>query len=203
MIGGKDITKYYAGLTGEPFLFSETRTLASFISMGEDIEHLRLRNLEENLVMHKKVGSLKRVSTPIFRRLSVVSPESLQILTGSNLENARIILLVSIAKTDRVVRDFILNIYADKLAIKASMLTKSDIERYFDSIYEEEPLIRDRSEQTKAKLKQQLMKIMTEAGLVIKRGTSFEITRPHITTKLANQLTIDGDTVYLKVLGGA
>ena len=202
MIGAKDVTKYYAGLTGEPFLFSESRILASFLAEGEDIELLRKRNIEENLIMHKKIGSLKRVSTPIFRRITTMSPNMLKVFTGSDIDTSRIALLVSIAKTDRIVRDFLVDVYADKLATKASKIDRADIERYFESVYTEEPLIRDRSEQTKSKLKQQLMKIMAEAGLVKKQADSFAITRPNITTRLANQLTADGDSEYLRALGG-
>ncbi|NLI42051.1 MAG: DUF1819 family protein [Caldisericales bacterium] len=202
MIGAKDVTKYYAGLTGEPFLFSESRILAGFLAEGEDIELLRTRNVEENLIMHKKIGSLKRVSTPIFRRIATMSPNMLKVFTGSDIDASRIALLVSIAKTDRIVRDFLVDVYADKLATKASKIDRADIERYFESVYAEEPLIRDRSEQTKSKLKQQLMKIMAEAGLVKKQADGFAITRPNITTRLANQLTADGDSEYLKALGG-
>ena len=202
MIGAKDVTKYYAGLTGEPFLFSESRILAGFLAEGEDIELLRKRNVEENLIMHKKIGSLKRVSTPIFRRITTMSPNMLKVFTGSDIDTSRIALLVSIAKTDRIVRDFLVDVYADKLATKASKIDRADIERYFESVYTEEPLIRDRSEQTKSKLKQQLMKIMAEAGLVKKQADGFAITRPNITTRLANQLTADGDGEYLKALGG-
>lgn len=202
MIGAKDVTKYYAGLTGEPFLFSESRILAGFLAEGEDIELLRKRNVEENLIMHKKIGSLKRVSTPIFRRITTMSPNMLKVFTGSDIDTSRIALLVSIAKTDRIVRDFLVDVYADKLATKASKIDRADIERYFESVYTEEPLIRDRSEQTKSKLKQQLMKIMAEAGLVKKQADGFAITRPNITTRLANQLTADGDGEYLRALGG-
>ena len=77
-----------------------------------------------------------------------------------------------------------------------------DIERYFESVYAEEPLLRDKSDATKMKLKQQLMKNMVEAGLVKKQGDSFAVTRPNITARLANQLTADGDSEYLKALGG-
>ena len=202
MNGPKDATRYTAGLTGEIFLFNESRTLAGFLAQGEDPNALRARNLTENLIMYKKDSSLKRVSPPIFRRLATMSPGALEIFVSADLESSRILLLVAIAKTDRLVRDFILTVYADKIALRASKIDKSDIERYFESVYAEEPLLRDKSDASKMKLKQQLMKIMAEAGLVKKQADSFAITRPNITTRLANQLTADGDTEYLKALGG-
>lgn len=203
MIRVKDEAKYSASLTGEPFLFSETRTLSRFLVQGEEIEALSKRNLEDNLIMHKKIGSLKRVSPSIFRRLSAMTPAAQQAFADADIESAKIILLVAIAKSDRLVRDFLTNVYADKLAVKSSKIGKSDIERYFESVYMEDPYLRDRSEQTKAKLKQQLMKILAEASLVKKQGTVFLVTRPNMTNKLANQLVANGDAEYIKVLGGS
>ena len=202
MIGAKDVSRYTAGLTGEIFLFNESRTLAGFLARGEDPDTLRARNLAENLIMYKKNSSLKRVSPPIFRRLATMSPSALEIFVSADLESSRILLLIAIAKTDRLVRDFLLTVYADKIALRATKIDKSDIERYFESVYAEEPLLRDKSDATKMKLKQQLMKNMVEAGLVKKQGDSFAVTRPNITARLANQLTADGDGEYLKALGG-
>jgi hypothetical protein len=203
MIVGKDASKYTTALTGEPFLFSETRILSRYLAQGEEIEALRKRNQTANLIMHKKTGSLKRASSPIFRRLSLMTPTTVAAFSDGDIESAKITLLIAISKTDRLVRDFLINIYADKLAVKSSKIDKSDIERYFESVYVEEPHLRDRTEQTKAKLKQQLMKILAEAGLVKKQGSMYLVTRPNITNKLANQLVADGDSAYIKVLGGS
>ena len=202
MIGIKDVDKYTSALTGELFLFNETRILARYLVQGEDINALRKRNFSENLIMHKGVGSLKRSSAPIFRRLSTMSPTTLQTFADGDVESARLILLVAAAKSDRLIRDFVFNVYADKIAMKTNIISKSDIERYFESVYEIEPSLRDRAETTKRNLKQKLMKIITEAGLVKKQTSGFLVTRPSITNKLANLMVADGDTDYIKALGG-
>ena len=202
MIGTKDVDKYTSALTGELFLFNETRILARYLVQGEDINALRKRNLSENLIMHKGAGSLKRSSTPIFRRLSMMSPTTLQTFADGDVESARLILLVAAAKSDRLIRDFVFNVYADKIAMKTNIISKSDIERYFESVYEIEPSLRDRAETTKRNLKQKLMKIITEAGLVKKQTSGYLVTRPNITNKLANLMVADGDTDYIKALGG-
>lgn len=196
-----EYNKYSASLTGEPFLFNETRALAIFLVNGEDFISLRKRNLEENLIMHKKQGSLKRVNTPLFRRLAVISQPSLKEIAHGDAESAKILLLISIAKTDRLVGDFIFKVYADKVSLKYNKIEKSDIERYFETVYEQEPYLRGRTEQTKAKLKQQLVKILAEAGLIIKTGQNYKITPPQLTNKLKNVLVADGDSEYIKILG--
>ena len=131
-----------------------------------------------------------------------MSPTTLQVFTDGDIESARLILVITAAKSDRIIRDFLLNVYADKIALKTNTINKSDIERYFESVYEIEPSLRDRSESTKRNLKQKLMRIVAEAGLVNKQGQVFLVTRPNITNKLANQLVADGDSEYIKTLGG-
>ena len=41
---------YSAKLTGEPFLYEESKIIAGYLLDGEDPKELRKRNLEENLI---------------------------------------------------------------------------------------------------------------------------------------------------------
>ena len=58
---------YSAKLTAEPFLYTETKIIGRYLLDGEDEQELKKRNIEQNLIKHKKVGSVKRVNSPIFR----------------------------------------------------------------------------------------------------------------------------------------
>ena len=46
---------YSAKTIAENFLYNETKTLASYLLDGEDIEVLKKRNITENLIMYKKI----------------------------------------------------------------------------------------------------------------------------------------------------
>lgn len=194
--------EYSASLTAEPLLYSETKTLAEFLVQGEDIESLKQRNLQENLIMHKRTGTLKRINSPIFRRLQAMSDNILSTFVTSDAENAKIILLYIICNTDRLVRDFITNIYGDKVLIQSDKIVKADIEQYFESVYSESDKLLNCSDQTKAKLKQTLMKILADAGLVAKQGSDFPITTPIISERTRSTILADGGDYYIKALGG-
>ena len=45
--------EYKASLTGEPFLYNETKIIGKFLLEGEDSLELRKRNVEENLIQYK------------------------------------------------------------------------------------------------------------------------------------------------------
>ncbi|MBQ3440718.1 DUF1819 family protein [Candidatus Saccharibacteria bacterium] len=194
--------EYTASLTAEPLLFSETKLLASFLQQGEDLGSLKERNLNENLIMHKRTGSLKRVNSPLFRRLSAMSENILDTFTTSDDTDAKIILLYIICNTDRLVRDFIINIYGDKVLIQSDKIVRADIEQYFESVYSESDKLLNCSYNTKAKLKQTLMKILADAGLVTKQSNDFLITTPIISERIRSTILADGGDYYIKALGG-
>lgn len=193
---------YSAKLTAEPFLYNETKIIAEYLLNGEDPNELKRRNIEENLIHHKKIGSVKRVNSPIFRRLSVLNEELLYDLVHSELENSKFILLYAIMKTDKLVRDFIIEVYKDKLLMRKEYIEKFDIDNWYEEKCILSQTLKERTESTSAKLKQVIMKILQDSGLVVKEKDRFKIIRPLLKEKYIRQLDVNGDLEYAKAIGG-
>ena len=193
---------YSAKLTAEPFLYNETKTIAKFLLDGEDEEKLRKRNVEENLIKYKSQKSIVRVNSPIFRRLNVMNKEMLEEFVYSDIENSKRILLYAIMKTDKLVREFVMEVYKDKLMMKKEYIEKFDIDNWYEEKCILSTTLKERSESTVAKLKQVLMKIMNDSGLVIKEKTRFRVVRPLLKEKYISMLDKNGDLEYAKAIGG-
>ena len=193
---------YSARLTGEPFLYNETKILGEYLLEGEDEEELKKRNIEENLIKHKKIGSIERVNLPIFRRIDVMDEDMLFEFVHSDIETSKYILLYAIMKTDRLVKDFIMEVYKDKLLMRKDYIEKFDIDNWYEEKSILSKTLRERSESTIAKLKQVLMKILQDSGLVIKEKNRFKIVRPLLKEKFISMLDKKGDLDYAKAIGG-
>ena len=193
---------YSAKLTAEPFLYNETKIIGKYLLDGEDELELKKRNIEENLIKHKKTGSVKRVNAPIFRRLNVMNQEMLEDFVCSDIETSKYILLYAIMKTDRLVKDFIFEIYKDKLFMRKEYIEKFDIDNWYEEKCILSETLKNRSETTTAKLKQVIMKILQDSGLVIKEKNRFKIVRPLLKEKYINMLDKNGDLEYAKAIGG-
>ena len=102
---------YSAKLTAEPFLYNETKIIAQYLLNGISPEELKRKNIEENLIKYKSPKSIVRVNSPIFRRLNVMDSEMLDEFVHTDIETSKYILLYTIMKTDRLVRDFIIEVY--------------------------------------------------------------------------------------------
>ena len=193
---------YSAKLTAEPFLYNETKIIAKYLLNGEEPAKLKKRNVEENLICHKKTGSVKRVNSPIFRRLEVLNEEMLSDFVYSDIENSKYILLYSIMKTDKLVRDFVLEVYKDKLFMRKEYIERFDIDNWYEEKCILSQTLKQRTESTSAKLKQVIMKILQDSGLVVKEKERFKIIRPLLKEKFVNQLEANGDIEYAKAIGG-
>lgn len=193
---------YSAKLTAEPFLYNETKTLATYLLKGESEETLKRRNIEENLIKYKSAKSIARVNSPMFRRLNVMDKNMMEKFVNSSVDNSKYILLYTIMKTDRLVREFVLDVYKYKLIMRKEYIEKFDIDNWYEEKCSLSTTLKEKSEQTSAKLKQVIMKIMQDSGLVIKEKNRFKIIRPLLKETYINMLDRRGDLEYAKAIGG-
>lgn len=193
---------YSAKLTAEPFLYNETKIIAQYLLNGISPEELKRKNIEENLIKYKSPKSIVRVNSPIFRRLNVMDSEMLDEFVHTDIETSKYILLYTIMKTDRLVRDFIIEVYKDKLLMRKDYIEKFDIDNWYEEKCILSNTLRERTESTAAKLKQVIMKILQDSGLVIKEKNRFKIVRPLLKEKYISMLDKKGDMEYAKAIGG-
>ena len=193
---------YSAKLTAEPFLYNETKIIAQYLLDGISPEELKRKNTEENLIKYKSTKSIVRVNSPIFRRLNVMDCEMLDEFVHTDIETSKYILLYTIMKTDKLVRDFIVEVYKDKLLMRKDYIEKFDIDNWYEEKCISSKALRERTESTIAKLKQVIMKILQDSGLVIKEKNRFKIVRPLLKEKYISMLDKKGDIEYAKAIGG-
>ena len=193
---------YNIGLTGEPFLYYETKIIAKMIYEGENPDDLRQRNIKENLMQHKAVGSLSRVNSPVFRRLAVLDKNLLEEFVNSDIDTSKFILLYAIMKTDRLVNEFISEVYKDKLVLKKEYIEKHE----FDTFYEEKMLysekLKNASESSRYKIRQVMFKILVDSGLLKKEKDKFKIIKPLLKQKFIDIVEANGDKEYILALKG-
>ena len=193
---------YSAKLTAEPFLYNETKIIAQYLLDGISPEELKRKNVEENLIKYKSSKSVVRVNSPIFRRLNVMDSEMLDEFVHTDIETSKYILLYTIMKTDRLVRDFVVEVYKDKLLMRKDYIEKFDIDNWYEEKCILSNTLRERTESTAAKLKQVIMKILQDSGLVIKEKNRFKIVRPLLKEKYISMLDKKDDMEYAKAIGG-
>ena len=193
--------EYNAGLTAEPFLFNETRIIGKYLLEGYEVKELRKKNIDENLIQYKTKSSISRVNKPIFNRLAIFNNNQLNYFVNGDLDQSKILLVYAIMKTDRLVYEFIREIYYDKLVINEKTIEGFEIGRWFDSKISNSKFLAERSESTRYKMKQVLLQIMTSSGLLKREKNT--IKNSNIETLEVKELLDEvNDSSYYKTIGG-
>ena len=193
--------QYSAKLTGAAFLYNETKIIAQYVYNGESIKELRKRNIDENLIQYKSKAAILRVNTPIFERISVFNEAMLNEFVNGDVIISKMLLIYSIMKTDKLVKDFITQVYQDKILMMKDYIEQIEINNWFEKIYVKSNL-ESVSESTKNKLKQVMMKIMVDSGLVSKEDEKYRIIIPILNDEFKKLLNDAGDLEYYKIMGG-
>lgn len=194
---------YSTKLTAEPFLYNETKIIGEYLLSGENVQELKRKNIEENLIKHKKQGSVKRTNAPIFRRLEAMNDDILENFVYSDVETSKYLLVYAIMKTDKLVRDFIIEVYKDKIIMRNEYIEKYDIDRWYEMKKESSFSLKNKSDITNSKAKQVIMKILQDSGMVVKETNNrFRIIKPLLNDKFIHLLEENKDIEYAKAIGG-
>lgn len=192
--------EYKASLTGEPFLYNETKTIGKYLLDGENSLQLRKRNVKENLIQYKQPKSISRVNSAIFKRLTILDKKQLNFLVNEELQQSKYMLIYSIMKTDNIVKDFIREVYYDKLLMNDTTIQQYEVEKWFNNKCDISEFLNSRSESTKYKLKQVLMQIMNASELVKREKNTFYINRPLLSDEFIKLLSDAGDYEFAKTI---
>ena len=105
-------------------------------------------------------------------------------------------------KTDKLVKDFITEVYKDKLLIGADVLYKYDINKWLKEKYQISPTLNKCTDNTKNKLRQVLIKIIKDSGLVKEEKDQYRLISPIFKQEFIELLESHNDMEYLKAIGG-
>lgn len=192
--------EYRAQLTGEPFLLYELRTVAALLADGLSVSEASQRILSENLFQYKNSKSAPKRLRAALRRIDALSGEAVDLLAkGSSLE-ARLIAFYALLKTDRMLREFMAEVYREKRSIRSLRLEDSDVRSFFNGKAEQDATVRSWTPVTFAKLRQVYVRVLYEAGF-LDDPRRRELTPPTLPGSVVRCLQSVGDTRYLPLLG--
>ncbi|MFD3156694.1 DUF1819 family protein [Haloimpatiens sp. FM7330] len=191
---------YSAKLTGESFLLYEFKIVANLKKEGFSDKEIRKRVLEENLFQYKFKSSISRRLSPLIKRVNSIDDNLINMLLEDPLGYGVIINLYTIMKNDKLFFEFMDEVIREKIEYNYGFIEKKDINVFFTSKAEQSEIVAGWSEQTIAKLKQVIFKILSEAGMIedVKTG---KLNKLLIPIELKEYLLSMGEKQYIKAMG--
>lgn len=194
--------EYKSTIKSRPYLYKETKKASSLINKGLDTDCIKEKSLEDNIFQLESEARKKEVASIITARLKDLDKHIIYNIENSNVETSKILVLYAILKTDRLLFDFINEVYKEKIVLKDLFIRDKDFSVFFQNKREQSEKVASWSEYTFKKLKQVYIRILFESGLIAKQKGDREIKIPIIESEVKDYLYSIGDSVYLNAILG-
>ena len=161
----KASSPYSAVMTREQFLFHETRITAKLLDEGLEKDEIIKKIFSENLFQYHTEKSVRRMVLACLQRLEALSDQTLiASIAAESSDVAKQICLYAMMRQYRLVWDFMLTVIGEKYRKLDVSFSKMDLHGFFLRLQEQDDWVAAWSDQTIAKLRQVLTKILVENG---------------------------------------
>jgi hypothetical protein len=192
--------KYSAALTGEPFLFYESRQVARLKLSGRNRQQIREEIKSQNLFQYATEKSLVKRINAVQKRVDTLDEMLLRFLAEQPSATAKIINLYAIMNTNKLMLDFMIEVIGEKFEQGNLVLEKRDLNEFFAAKREQQENVARWSDETVAKLKRVLPRIIFEAGILADRNTG-TLQRLTLDKDVEKYFRDHGEIEFLKALG--
>ena len=182
--------------------FVETRETLKLLKQ-HNIDEVRNIVVENNVYQQKSQGRLISEFGCIKKRIMTMPEDLKQFMMDTDVNSAKIVALVAAMAADRLLFEFVYEIYREEVRLGGEELKESDINIFFKNKIDQSDVIAGWTDATIKKLKQTYTKFLIDAGLVTTISTSEKrINKPYIDPELRNILMNNKMELYLYALTG-
>lgn len=184
--------KYSAGLASTSFWFIESKKIAELILEGYSKKEILEMALKDNIFQVERETRIKQIVNGVYRRLNSFPKEILECFINIDANSARIFVLISILKNDKLFFEFMHEVFREHILLGDLTLKTRDFDLFFDNKSYQSEIIDSWSDDTVARLKRGYRNMLSEAGVLDTSKKEKIITVPFIDLKL-QQLLVDND----------
>lgn len=187
----------FSFLTGALYL-SESVAVAALLQAHHDWQEVARCAAEDNLLRQRTTASRTRLLREIRYRLAQLSPKELDFFCDADSRTQRQLLFIAICQRFRFIREFVEEVLRPKALTLDNQLHPTDFARFLDHKGAESPEVEDLTDQSQAKVKQVLIRMLAEAGL-LDSTASQRLQRP-VPSKALARLIAEADAHRLRFL---
>jgi hypothetical protein len=194
--------EYSAAMTSRPYLYKETKIVASLLANGTDITAIKKISVEENIFQLEKEYRRIEIAQAITSRLKNIDLLTIDKIANGSTEISKLLVVYIIMKHNRLFFEFINEVYREKIILRESTIKDKDFNIFFNRKREESEKVNGWSEYTFKKLKNVFTIILVDSGMGVKKNGEIEIKVPLIDKDISNHLIAIGDKVYINAMEG-
>lgn len=188
--------KYSAGLVKKPTFLKETIEVASLFNQGFSALEVKNRLVEENVLKVTPPRRNLEISSAVTVRVSSLTEDQVRLLCTGSIVDKKQLVMLAIMKTERLIREFMAEVYAEKIAMKQMNLTEADVNVFLSHKAQMDEDVAEWRDVTVKKIRQVIKKILKELGFIDMNGKNMTIVIPILSDEF--QKTIAGESAEIR-----
>ncbi|BAU29739.1 putative inner membrane protein DUF1819 [Aneurinibacillus soli] len=166
----------YSAFTSERVFRNEMRIVIPFLQQGLSKEEIRSHIVEQNLFHMRSQRAITKTLAMVQRRIACLDETLQQMFLHGSRNDSLAILLYAFLTVYRLPREFFLEVvYYNWKHRKKNRVTFGDILTFFEQKAEQSPVVSGWSTETKRKLRQIMLNLLIECGLLEKEGNEWRV----------------------------
>ena len=201
---------YSAGLMSQSFWFVEFRHYLRYKKENISDDEIKRRITEENLFGAPNDYRAHRIGNYLSARASRLSQDEIMLFFACDITSQKLMNLICIMRQDRLLFEFINEVYREKVMLGAETIDLSDGRAFFTEKEKQDDTVAGWQDKTKSRLISTYLNFMTDAGLLSmsermpgngKSGTR-KVMIPLPDEALQHHLETTGELTILKAITG-
>lgn len=180
--------QYSSGMVSRPFLYIEYKKTAKYLIESKDKKEIKDIVVMENIYQVPSEYRAVQVLNTVVRRISSLDDFMINSIVNTDIARSKLIVLLSVMKTDRLFFEFMYEIFRDKLILGDFTLKDRDISNFFDIKKSQSEVVSKLTDATIIKLKRCYARMLFEAGLINNSSEDRTITPVTMDYKVSSYL---------------
>lgn len=193
---------YSAGAVSKPFWYVEFKKIMNLLNQGMSYEEIRTKVLEENLFDVAKEYRAKEIYGAVTRRARVLDEQGIALFCNSDMTTMKLMVLIAIMQTDRLLAEFMHEVYREKVMVGDFELRDADFNAFFKRKQDQDEGMAGWKDYTLKKLRNSYLNYLVEGGLISRNGDTKTLTPPLLTEELKAYLRQTGLGACISIFTG-
>lgn len=194
--------QYNSNLLRDSFWLNETRKTAELILEGLSKEEIMDLSLNENIFGQNSERRKRDIVQTMYKRLNDFPEEILEIFLRVDVTSAKIFVLISILRNDRLFFEFMYEVFRGHILVGNYILRGRDFDIFFNNKATQNEKVDSWSESNIYRLSSRYRTILNEAGVIDNSGDDKQIIVPFVDLRLKNMLIEKGFGPFVYVITG-
>lgn len=193
---------YSASAVSRPFWYVEFKKVMTLLNKGLSYEEIRTKVLEDNIFDVAKEYRAKEIYGAVARRTKTLDAQGIELFCNSDMGTMKLISFIAIMQTDRLLAEFMHEVYSEKVMVGDFDLRDADFNTFFKRKQDQDEGVAGWKDYTLKKLRNSYINYLSEAGLVSRVNDTRTLTPPLLSEELKAYLKHSDLGSYISVFTG-